>query len=307
MLPLMQGWFLGINTVNMSNKLQIPHPFTTVSDAVAVHLEHFKESCPHDFDYQRAKRGGLECFYLRLAPVMTRGWPKKQLDLGYIRLRRLDKNLTEFVIEDSKELDAGHSLYLGVRMRFWDEEHDDDEISPKQLKKLAIARFKRFEVRHQGARETVMQGLKDDHLLLADSKTTEVRSSNPAYVDKSRIAQLRQIPSTTFDLRRLIRVCEELNKSFASGSFCATAYLVRAILDHVPPIFGVGTFAEVANNIGSKSTKASLLHLERSSRNIADSLLHQQIRQREVVPTATQVDFKNDLDVLLGEIVRRLG
>jgi hypothetical protein len=81
---------------------------------------------------------------------------------------------------------------------------------------------------------------------------------------------------------------------------------VRAVTDHVPPIFGAPTFAEVANNIGGKSIKASLHRLETSSRHIADSVLHQQIRKREVVPNRTQVNFSNDLDVLLGEIIRRL-
>lgn len=37
------------------------------------------------------------------------------------------------------------------------------------------------------------------------------------------------------------------------------------------------------------------------------SLLHQQIRKREVVPNRTQVNFSNDLDVLLGEIIRKLS
>lgn len=47
-------------------------------------------------------------------------------------------------------------------------------------------------------------------------------------------------------------------------------------------------------------------HLQKSSRKIADSHLHIMIRKKEVLPNATQVDFKNDLDRLLGEIVRIL-
>ncbi|MDX6289746.1 MAG: hypothetical protein QOH42_1545, partial [Blastocatellia bacterium] len=37
------------------------------------------------------------------------------------------------------------------------------------------------------------------------------------------------------------------------------------------------------------------------------SVLHQQIRKREVIPSRTQVNFSNDLEVLLGEVIRRLS
>ena len=45
--------------------------------------------------------------------------------------------------------------------------------------------------------------------------------------------------------------------------------------------------------------------LDKSSRKIADSFLHTQIRKHEsALPTFTQINFKHDLDVLLQEIVR---
>jgi hypothetical protein len=83
--------------------------------------------------------------------------------------------------------------------------------------------------------------------------------------------------------------------------------LTRAILDHVPPIFGSTKFGEVANNYaGAKSFKESMLNLENSSRKISDQYLHVQVRTKETLPTVRQVDFSNDLDVLLAEIVRIL-
>lgn len=126
------------------------------------------------------------------------------------------------------------------------------------------------------------------------------------YVDRSRIEELRALQSPSFDLRRLVRMCEELNACFAAGHLLASAMLVRAIVDHVPPIFGAETFSAYANHIGSKSLKGTMLHLNVSMRNIADGVLHQQIRSSEDLPTASQVDFRQDLGVLLGEIVRVL-
>jgi hypothetical protein len=126
-------------------------------------------------------------------------------------------------------------------------------------------------------------------------------------VDPERIEELRGIHSQNFDLVRLIRMCEELNECYSHGCFYATAMLTRAILDHIPPIFGCRRFSETANNYaGSRSFKESMMHLENSSRKIADAHLHQQIRLKETLPNRTQVNFSNDLDVLLAEIVRIL-
>ena len=82
----------------------------------------------------------------------------------------------------------------------------------------------------------------------------------------------------------------------------------RTILHHVPPIFGLKCFDEIANNYGGpkdhKSFKKNMTHLNESLKNIADSYLHLQIRKKEVLPTENQIDFKQDMDVLLGEIIR---
>ena len=135
--------------------------------------------------------------------------------------------------------------------------------------------------------------------------------SGPAvgpFIDPSRLAELRSVSSRKFDLRRLIRLCEELDGCYQAGFFLSVAALTRALLDHVPPIFGCSRFAEVANNYaGARSFRESMLHLENSARRIGDAHLHIQIRPSETLPTATQVNFQNDLDVLLAEIVRILG
>ena len=126
------------------------------------------------------------------------------------------------------------------------------------------------------------------------------------YVDLDRIEELRAISSTQFDLAKLVELCEEINRCYTSECYLAVAMLIRAVLDHVPPIFKCGSFVEVANNYGGRSLKRSLQHLQNSSRNIADAHLHLPIRSRESLPNKTQVNFSNDLDVLLAEVVRIL-
>lgn len=131
--------------------------------------------------------------------------------------------------------------------------------------------------------------------------------ANDVYVAEQRLSHLRQIRATTFDLSRLIRLCEELNVAHTNRSFISIAMIVRAIIDHVPPIFGCRSFAEVTNNYGgAKSFKEAMQHLDASLRKVADAHLHVQIRNKEVLPEFPQVDFRSSVDLLLAEIVRIL-
>lgn len=137
--------------------------------------------------------------------------------------------------------------------------------------------------------------------------TPTTKSKQHSYVDASRIAELHSLVNPQWDVKKLARLLEELNVVHAADCHMSTAMLVRAIVDHVPPVFGLQNFAEVASNYaGGKSFKGSMQHLQGSLRHIADSHLHAQIRKSEVLPTAHQVDFSNDVDVLIGEVIRLL-
>ena len=100
----------------------------------------------------------------------------------------------------------------------------------------------------------------------------------------------------------------ELNRAYAAHSYMSCIYLIRAILDHVPPILGFASFNEVANNYagGGRSFRESMQHLQSASRKIADANLHSPIRSVETIPNRTQVEFRADMDVLLSEVVRVL-
>ncbi|MCO6149538.1 hypothetical protein [Flavobacterium sp. NRK1] len=127
------------------------------------------------------------------------------------------------------------------------------------------------------------------------------------FVDPERIEQLKKINNLEFDLTKLVRKCIELNVAYSTKCYFSVGMLTRAIIDHVPPIFNKTTFTDVAGGHGSKSFKDSMIHLDKSSRKIADSFLHTHIRKKEILPTKTQVNFSSDLDVLLGEIIRVLS
>lgn len=145
-----------------------------------------------------------------------------------------------------------------------------------------------------------------DHIIAVVPAVTRGLNAS-AFVHPTRLRELGQIKSHTFDLSRLRRLCEELNITWPNGAHHATAMLIRAILDHVPPIFTVSSFTELASNYaGSKSFKEAMAGLEVGARKIADAHLHTRIRKSETLPTSTQVNFSQQLDVLLAEIVRIL-
>ena len=134
----------------------------------------------------------------------------------------------------------------------------------------------------------------------------KMRETKDSFINFSRISELKDISSDDFDLSRLIRLLEELNIAYENECYMTSAMICRAILDHIPPLFGKRTFIEVANNYIGKSFRGNAQHLQNSLRNIADNHLHQPIRKKEVLPTANQINFSSDLDVILSEIIRIL-
>jgi len=233
---------------------------------------------------------------LRLGFHRVRGFSDLRIDLGSIRLRWLNANLTEMRFGDS-------SLFRGTPEDIseawaWALEG----VTGCRREFVMAAAMKQLRRMHGEVRQFLIERLKEDRLL--GSRLTTSQSS--PFVDPSRLEQLRLARADKLDLAKVVRICEELNLCFEAQCFFATGALVRALIDHVPPIFGVSSFHEVANNVGGKSVKASLKHLDTSSRNVADGIMHQQIRSKEVLSSRTQVDFSHDIDVLLSEIIRKL-
>jgi len=145
-----------------------------------------------------------------------------------------------------------------------------------------------------------------DEILTQFEKSLPNSKTHP-YVAEERIVELAEIENAAFDTAKLIRLLRELNVAYNNEAHFTTGILARSVIDHVPPIFGCTTFAEVANNYtGPKSFKSGMRRLNDSLRSLADSYLHVQIRKIESLPTSNQVDFRAELDALLSEVSRVL-
>ncbi len=159
----------------------------------------------------------------------------------------------------------------------------------------------------EDAIDLINSGIVDSKLNELSNNSFPVRSnlavSETPYIAISRIAELKAITSKRYDPKRLIQLCEEVNLCYTNDCYIATIILTRTILDHVAIVFGKKSFAEVASNYGSKSFKEAMLHLENSSRKIADSNLHSSMRKEDTLLTGTQVNFSQNIDMLLGELI----
>jgi hypothetical protein len=120
------------------------------------------------------------------------------------------------------------------------------------------------------------------------------------------IEELIKVKVGPFDVTKLTGYCKEINSSFYHGNTVACLLLMRTVLNHVPPIFGYRTFAEVTANSG-KSLKENLEYLESGLRKLADLYAHQPIRSSEQYPTKGQVEpFRAHFELLLHEVLGRL-
>lgn len=122
-----------------------------------------------------------------------------------------------------------------------------------------------------------------------------------AYIDKNTLLRLSKIESYDFDLSKLISLCNELDDNYSLENYYSCAMLLRAILDHIPPIFGEQNFEGVYAH-GKRSFKDIIKPLNETAKNIGHVYLHAQVSKKVLAVTKTQISFQANLDVLLNEV-----
>jgi hypothetical protein len=89
-----------------------------------------------------------------------------------------------------------------------------------------------------------------------------------------------------FDLTKLLALIAELNDNYANENTYAAHALLRAILDHAPPILGYPTFQEAVNNYQWSRTDKQYMRKLLDFRSQADDALH-----RPISGKASLLDF----------------
>ena len=126
--------------------------------------------------------------------------------------------------------------------------------------------------------------------------------NDSAFLNYNVLIDLKAASSEEYDVKKLVGYCEELNDAYGRANYLSCVLLVRAVMNHIPPIFGFETFSQVIANSG-KSVKAVLSHLEDQARPIADLHTHLLIRKKEQLPTQPQIrPYKPRYEILIQGI-----
>ncbi len=125
------------------------------------------------------------------------------------------------------------------------------------------------------------------------------------FIDEKIISELQGVKFPNLDTSKLVRLCEELNDCYTRGNYMACLLLIRAMMNHVPPIFGFRTFEEVVAGSG-RSVKKILSTLQDTARPISDFHNHALMRSKETLPTRSQVEpYRGNFEMLMTELIAK--
>lgn len=105
-----------------------------------------------------------------------------------------------------------------------------------------------------------------------------VTVTQASYIGAQLIAAMKAQEATDrFDRAKLLQLIDELNDNHIRGNAYAAHALLRAILDHIPPLLGCANFAAVASNYPWSQTDKSYMRKLLDFKLQADDVLHRQI------------------------------
>lgn len=135
----------------------------------------------------------------------------------------------------------------------------------------------RVESVNQAAGEVVFSRAADGQ----PRSTARPTASRPGYVDPQVSASLAaRAEAIGLDPAKLTRLVAELNDNYNRGNAYAAHALLRAILDHIPPLLGSADFKAAANNYSWSRTDRGYARRLLDFKLQADDALHRQISKR---------------------------
>jgi hypothetical protein len=125
------------------------------------------------------------------------------------------------------------------------------------------------------------------------------------YVAGAIVLQLQSAVAaqSAWDCTKLLTLIEELNDSYRSDQTYSAHALLRAILDHIPPLLGQANFAAVANNYPWIKTDKQYIKRLAEFRAQADDVLHRQISRTADLLTIGDMPQRAAVNRLLQECI----
>ncbi|MFD3945533.1 hypothetical protein [Streptomyces sp. NPDC058579] len=136
--------------------------------------------------------------------------------------------------------------------------------------------------------------------------TPAATDSQPPYLDAELLADLAGVAEDTkWKLGKLLALCHELNNNYAARNPYACAALIRAITDHVPPVFGHADFKQVAaqHTFAMQRTDKAHARALADFKDIAHDALHRPISPNLPMITMHDLPGPTRLRAVLHELV----
>ena len=143
------------------------------------------------------------------------------------------------------------------------------------------------------------------------------------FVNHQTMKKLKNLEQEKINLQRLVQFCEEINHNWRYQNYSSVGLLSRAIIHHVPPLFGHKSFTEFVNNYKFNSSlthnlNSSLTHnhsskkrlmenLLNSQKHVSDIINHEMVAETNVTINEQMVDCRREIEVLLQEIILAAG
>ncbi len=233
----------------------------------------------------------------------------------FLRIRRIGDNQLDISInnkfDNSKSINLMYSFVYKVydQMQKW-------EKFELNVNKSTTYKINEIIGIYNKIWEYINNRLMEDNLLQDKEYIEKKILDNNLFIDRELIDQIRNIKSEKFDFTKLISLCNELNINYLNKCYYSVTLLIRAIIDHIPPIFELTSFERFVNeyksvnsskNSSKDSFKDAMKHLNNILRNVANIHIHEMINKKHVDPSQGLIDFRSPLALLLSEIIKKMS
>ncbi|MEU3282432.1 hypothetical protein [Streptomyces antibioticus] len=126
------------------------------------------------------------------------------------------------------------------------------------------------------------------------------------YVDLALLDDLQKAAANThWKVHKLIALCQGLNDAYKAGNPYVCAAMIRAVMDHIPPVFGHKDFKVVANQHTFMTQRTDKIHALKlvDFKDISDDGMHRQIGSSVPVLTMDNIPQPIRLNAMLQELL----
>lgn len=126
------------------------------------------------------------------------------------------------------------------------------------------------------------------------------------YVAASIVAVIQErAAEAPWNCGKLLQLIQELNDNYASGSAYSAHAMLRAILDHIPPMLGHDTFQQVMSNYPWGRTDKAYVKKLLDFKLQADDVLHRTISTKQDLLSIDDMPLRACINRLLQECAER--